>query len=150
VIYFYRNLRPNPDNSFRPYRNFVVVWTFISHSVLMAVLMYMYPCPLIKSLFIYLLGSAVGIVTRLRAGCSTVWIQAGTGGFALLPNIQTSSGLDLASYSLGTGILYWGSSAWGVKLTTHFHLVLRGYTSAPPESFHGVDRNKFLFLFCPT
>lgn len=45
--------------------------------------------------------SAVGIVTRLWDGYCAVWIQAGTGGFSLLPNIQTSSGVHPASYSMG-------------------------------------------------
>lgn len=46
---------------------------------------------------------------------------------------------------MGTGFLYHGSSAWGVKLTTHFHLMLRDYTSAPPECFRGFDRDNFCF-----
>jgi len=58
--------------------------------------------------------------------------------------------------SSGTTVHYPGGGVnrRGVKLATHFHLVngLKNewsYTSTPPVCLHGVERDKFSFLFCP-
>ena len=46
--------------------------------------------------------------------------------FSLLHDMQTGSEAHPASYSVGiTRVLSQGLSRWGVKLTTHLHLVLR-------------------------
>jgi len=50
---------------------------------------------------------------------------AGSRNFFLLQNIQTGSGAHPASYSLGTGLPFWGLSAQGMMLTTRFHLAPR-------------------------
>jgi hypothetical protein len=38
---------------------------------------------------------------------------------------QTGYGAHTESYSMDTGVLSLGLNGWGVKLTTHFHLVPR-------------------------
>jgi len=46
--------------------------------------------------------------------------------FTLRHSVQTGSGANLASYATGTGDITFGGggrAAWGVKLTTHFHVV---------------------------
>ena len=51
-----------------------------------------------------------------------VRIPAGVKDFSLLQNVQTGSGVNQASYFVGTGVL---SRALGVKLTIHLHLLRR-------------------------
>jgi hypothetical protein len=57
------------------------------------------------------------------------------------PLVQTGSGAYPASYQIGTG----GKAAGGVKLITHFHLVLRsrkrGSIIRSPTRLHGVMLN---------
>jgi len=51
--------------------------------------------------------------------------------FTLLQDIQTASGAHPASYLMGiTRVLSHSQSRWGVKLTTHLHLVPRLRISA--------------------
>jgi len=45
--------------------------------------------------------------------------------FSFVQNIFTIFGDPPASYSVGIGVLSQGYSGWGMKLTTHLHVVLR-------------------------
>ena len=56
----------------------------------------------------YRRSSAVGIVTTLRAGQTRVRIRVRAIDFCLLQNVQTGSGANPASYSMGTGVLFPG------------------------------------------
>jgi hypothetical protein len=49
--------------------------------------------------------SVVSIVTRLRAERPGVWIPAKARDLSLLKNLRTGSGVHLASYSSGSGVL---------------------------------------------
>jgi hypothetical protein len=51
---------------------------------------------------------AVATVTRLRAERPGVRIPAKARRFSLIQNVQTDCGAHLPSYSLGTGLLFWG------------------------------------------
>ena len=58
----------------------------------------------------------------LQAGRAGIRIPIEETNFPLLHSVQTDSGADSSSYSLGAVVLYWGQNGWGVKLATHFHL----------------------------
>jgi hypothetical protein len=70
-----------------------------------------------------------------------VRVPAGAGNFSLHHRVQTSSGVHLTSFAMGTRSPFPGSkAAGGVKLTTHLHLVPRSknawsYTSTPQYAF---------------
>jgi hypothetical protein len=51
---------------------------------------------------VWCLGSAVGIVSRLRDGQSEIQILAEVGNFCLLQKVKTSCGTHPALYSVGT------------------------------------------------
>lgn len=75
----------------------------------------------------------VGIATGLRTGWTRVRIPVGAKYF-FLQNVQTDSGANQASYSLGTR--GWGGP--GMKSTTHLHIVRRLIISGitpPPHLF---------------
>jgi hypothetical protein len=65
------------------------------------------------------------------------------GNFSFHHSVQNGSGAHPASYSMHTRVSFpGGKSGWGVKLTTHIHLVPRSknawsYTSTPIR-LHGV------------
>jgi hypothetical protein len=68
--------------------------------------------------------------------------------------VQTGSGAHPASYPNGTsGSLPGGKAAWGLKLTSHLHVVPRSknewsYISTPPIRLHGVAlRGNLTFTF---
>jgi hypothetical protein len=69
-------------------------------------------------------NSIVSIVNRLHAGRSRVRILAGVRDFCLLQNVQTSPGAHPVFFFNGYRGFH-GYSGWGVKLTTHLHLVPR-------------------------
>jgi hypothetical protein len=94
--------------------------------------------------------SSIGIVTRLGAGRSGVQIPEGERNFPIFENHHTTPGDILACYSVGTGILSWGQSGWGVKLTTDLHIMSRLRTSGvkpllPFICLHGMDGENFTF-----
>jgi hypothetical protein len=63
-----------------------------------------------------------------------VLFLTGAGTFFLHHLIQISCGAHPASYLIGTGGFFWGKINWGMKLTTHLHLVprLRICGAVPP------------------
>jgi hypothetical protein len=82
--------------------------------------------------------SSVGVALGLRAGR----FPAGAGNFSLHHRVQNGSGAHPASCPMGIGGLF----AWGVKLTTHLHLVPRSEnewscTSTSPVPLHDVVRS---------
>lgn len=62
--------------------------------------------------------------TRLRPRQHEVQIMTEAKDFSLLQNIHNASGMHQA-YLMGTGVLSWGQSGWGMKITTHLHLLPR-------------------------
>lgn len=62
---------------------------------------------------------------------------------------QSISEVHSSYYSVGTGVLLQGSSGQGVKLTTHFYIVVRLKMTEslilPPPHLHGVDVDNFIF-----
>jgi hypothetical protein len=76
----------------------------------------------------------------------------GTKGLSLLQNILTSSGANLALYSVDTRVSSWGQSNPDMKVTTFLHLVLQLGMSGPipllplTPSWHG-QGNFYLFIF---
>jgi hypothetical protein len=52
-------------------------------------------------------GNIFCLVTWLRVGQSGVQIPAGLRDFSVLQNIQTGSGTNQVSYSIGTGVISW-------------------------------------------
>lgn len=95
----------------------------------------------------------VGVVTRLGAGRSGVQIPVQASNFALLHHIQTGSGLTepLIRWVLG---FFPGGKATGGE---DYHSPPSSpevkskwsYTSTPPISLHGVDRENFAVLYGP-
>jgi hypothetical protein len=87
--------------------------------------------------------SSVGIVLDygLDDRDSRFRFPAGAGNFSLHLRVQKGSGAHPASYPMGTRSSFPGGKAvWGVKLTTHLHLVPRwknewSYTSIPQYAF---------------
>jgi hypothetical protein len=51
--------------------------------------------------------SIVSVVTSLQVGQSGIQFLAGTKGFCLFQNIQTSSGANPTPYSLGSVVFFW-------------------------------------------
>jgi hypothetical protein len=66
-----------------------------------------------------------GIATRLWTGRSQARIPAGTREFSQFQNVQTSSRVNAAYWSKGTGILFRGYFGRGVKSITDFFVVPR-------------------------
>jgi hypothetical protein len=67
--------------------------------------------------------SSVGIVKNCTA---VVQFPLGVTDFCLLLSVYTGSGAHSASYPMGTvGSFPGGKDAWGIKLTSHLHLVPR-------------------------
>ena len=85
--------------------------------------------------------SVVGTVTWLRAWWSAVPIPVGAKEFSVVLNVQTSSGAQLAFYSVRTMGHFPEVRRSGVKLTSHLHPVpkLRMNGAIPPVSPRGVD-----------
>ena len=63
---------------------------------------------LILLLVVESLDNVVGIVARVRHGPSVVRISAVATDFLFSKTVRTGSGAHPASYSMGTGVLYWG------------------------------------------
>jgi len=59
-----------------------------------------------KSCWLGIRSSVVGIVNRLRAGPSVVRIALRAIDLSLLHNVQTASGAHTASCSMGTGVIF--------------------------------------------
>ena len=57
-------------------------------------------------------GSVVSKVTLLRNVRFVARIPTGSGDFSLVQNLQTGHGAHPASYSFGTGVLYYVSNCW--------------------------------------
>jgi hypothetical protein len=75
------------------------------------------------------LGSREGldnVGTMLRLGRFRLRIPAGSKDFSLFQNVLTASGVPLPSCSVGTGVLFRGSSGRGL------HLAPRGKSGAVP------------------
>jgi hypothetical protein len=88
-------------------------------------------------------GSSVSIVPGYRLDDRTIEVRspAEPKGFFCSLCVQTVSGAQPASCTVGTGVLFPGlKRGRGVTLTTHPHLaprlrMSRSYTSSPPKSF---------------
>ena len=73
--------------------------------------------------FHFICVSTVGMVTRQRAGRSSVRIPAGARDFSLVQNVRTGSEAHIPSCSVGTRCLCRCQSGLGVVLASHLHLV---------------------------
>jgi hypothetical protein len=85
-----------------------------------------------------------------------VGFPARTRNYSLIHTVQTDSGTHPVSYPMSTGVSFSGESGWGVKLTTHLHLVPRSIKVElwlhSPIRLHGVVLHKLstrtTLLFC--
>jgi hypothetical protein len=95
-------------------------------------------------------NSAAGVITRLLAAQPCVWIPTGERDSSHIQNVQTDSGVQSASYSIGwcsfPGLIWTGSEVYhwppsSVNVQNEY-----SYMSAPPICLHGLDRNIFTLL----
>jgi hypothetical protein len=68
--------------------------------------------------------------------------------FSHLQDVQSSSAANLVSYLMGTMSSLPGVQQWGVKLTSHLHLLLRwimgGAVPLLPKCIHNMHRGNFM------
>ena len=88
-------------------------------------------------------NSAVGIVTRLRAGRSGVPIPVRGRSFSFIRKVWTGSGAQLATYPMGTVVICWGKAAVGKVIHSPSAQIKKSwsYTSNPPIYHHNVERD---------
>jgi hypothetical protein len=70
-------------------------------------------------------GIVVGIATSYRLDILRFESWQEPEIFSSPKTIHSVSGAHPTSYSLGSGVLSWGYNGWGMKLTTHLHLMVR-------------------------